>query len=234
MPGKGHDTEPGAEEQEAESRAAGAPPTCGACDPVPESAERPPPPAAKCNGAHPCPAWKEPGTGALQACPSCQEAPRVSPASAQALVGMRRKRPQRNPEYPLRQPRPSPIPGAWPEPPVTYVAGPAAVVCAHRHRPGCGHGPGPGVEGVGEQDSQVGVAVPVVVVEPRAVDGFTGRPGHWERSRWAVGPGLPCIAGHASLALQNAPRPFCAGTPPNPDIHSARVSARPLTSPARW
>lgn len=50
-----------------------------------------------------------------------------------------------------------------------------------------------------------------------------------------VGPRMPRVAGCASSMLQNAPPPSCAGThpAPNPDIHSARVSAWPLTTPAR-
>ena len=62
--------------------------------------------------------------------------------------------------------------------PVTYLLGLATVLCTHRHHPGSRHSPGPRVEGVGKQDGQVGVTSSIVVVIPRVVDGFLGRPNH--------------------------------------------------------
>lgn len=73
---------------------------------------------------------------------------------------------------------PSPILGPWLELPIAYVLGVTADLCPHRHHPGCRHGPGPRVEGVGEQDGQVGVVSSIVVVVPRVVDGFPGRQDH--------------------------------------------------------
>lgn len=83
---------------------------------------------------------------------------------------------------PSLQTQPSPVLGTWFELPITYLLGVATVLCTHGHCPGAWHSPGPWVEGVGEQDGQVGVVSSVVVVVPRVVDGFPGRAGHWGRN----------------------------------------------------
>lgn len=83
------------------------------------------------------------------------------------------------------------------------------------------------MEGAGEQDGQVGVAAPVVVVIPCAADGFAGRPGHWERSRRTVRPRLPHVAGRASPALLPLP---VLGRPPT--LTSILPVSAPSPSPA--
>jgi hypothetical protein len=62
--------------------------------------------------------------------------------------------------------------------PIAYLLGVVTVLCTHRYCPGSWHSPRLWVEGIWEQESQVGVMSSIVVVIPCVVDGFLGRLGH--------------------------------------------------------